>query len=61
MHEAAAKGKYDDTVPSKPSLPIGLEELVHEVTEALLPEMATRLNEGKKEDSMDKKRTEGYF
>jgi sulfate adenylyltransferase subunit 2 len=38
-----------------------LEEVVQEVTELKLSERATRLIDGDKEDSMEKKKTEGYF
>ena len=38
-----------------------LEEVVKEVTELRLSERATRLIDGDKEDSMEKKKTEGYF
>jgi sulfate adenylyltransferase subunit 2 len=38
-----------------------MEEVVHEVTELKLSERATRLIDGEKEDSMEKKKTEGYF
>jgi sulfate adenylyltransferase subunit 2 len=38
-----------------------MEEVVQEVTELKLSERATRLIDGDKEDSMDKKKTEGYF
>jgi sulfate adenylyltransferase subunit 2 len=38
-----------------------IEEVVEEVTELKLSERATRLIDGEKEDSMEKKKTEGYF
>jgi sulfate adenylyltransferase subunit 2 len=38
-----------------------MEEVVKEVTELKLSERATRLIDGDKEDSMEKKKTEGYF
>ena len=38
-----------------------MEEVVKEVTELKLSERATRLIDGEKEDSMEKKKTEGYF
>jgi sulfate adenylyltransferase subunit 2 len=38
-----------------------MEQVVHEVTELKLSERATRLIDGEKEDSMEKKKTEGYF
>ena len=38
-----------------------LEQVVQEVTELKLSERATRLIDGEKEDSMEKKKTEGYF
>ena len=38
-----------------------MEEVVQEVTELKLYERATRLIDGDKEDSMEKKKTEGYF
>jgi sulfate adenylyltransferase subunit 2 len=38
-----------------------IEEVVKEVTELKLSERATRLIDGDKEDSMEKKKTEGYF
>jgi sulfate adenylyltransferase subunit 2 len=38
-----------------------MEEVVQEVTELKLSERATRLIDGEKEDSMEKKKTEGYF
>ena len=38
-----------------------MEEVVSEVTELKLSERATRLIDGEKEDSMEKKKTEGYF
>jgi sulfate adenylyltransferase subunit 2 len=38
-----------------------MEEVVREVTELKLSERATRLIDGEKEDSMEKKKTEGYF
>jgi sulfate adenylyltransferase subunit 2 len=38
-----------------------LQEVVNEVTELKLSERATRLIDGEKEDSMEKKKTEGYF
>jgi uncharacterized protein YecE (DUF72 family) len=37
------------------------EQVVKEVTELKLSERATRLIDGEKEDSMEKKKTEGYF
>jgi sulfate adenylyltransferase subunit 2 len=37
-----------------------MEEVVKEVTELKLSERATRLIDGDKEDSMEKKKTEGY-
>ena len=40
---------------------VTLEEVVQEVTELKLSERATRLIDGDKEDSMEKKKTEGYF
>jgi sulfate adenylyltransferase subunit 2 len=38
-----------------------MEDVVQEVTELKLSERATRLIDGEKEDSMEKKKTEGYF
>jgi sulfate adenylyltransferase subunit 2 len=38
-----------------------MEEVVREVTELKLSERATRLIDGEREDSMEKKKTEGYF
>ena len=38
-----------------------MEQVVQEVTELKLSERATRLIDGDKEDSMEKKKTEGYF
>ena len=38
-----------------------IQEVVQEVTELKLSERATRLIDGDKEDSMEKKKTEGYF
>lgn len=38
-----------------------IEEVVREVTNLKLSERATRLIDGEKEDSMEKKKTEGYF
>jgi sulfate adenylyltransferase subunit 2 len=38
-----------------------IEEVVKEVTELKLSERATRLIDGDREDSMEKKKTEGYF
>ena len=38
-----------------------MEEVVQEVTDLKLSERATRLIDGDKEDSMEKKKTEGYF
>jgi sulfate adenylyltransferase subunit 2 len=38
-----------------------MEEVVQEVTELKLSERATRLIDGEKEDSMEKKKAEGYF
>ena len=38
-----------------------MEEVVQEVKELKLSERATRLIDGEKEDSMEKKKTEGYF
>ena len=38
-----------------------MEEVVKEVTGLKLSERATRLIDGDKEDSMEKKKTEGYF
>ncbi len=38
-----------------------MEQVVQEVTELKLSERATRLIDGEKEDSMEKKKTEGYF
>ena len=38
-----------------------MEDVVKEVTELKLSERATRLIDGEKEDSMEKKKTEGYF
>ena len=40
---------------------ITMEQVVQEVTELKLSERATRLIDGEKEDSMEKKKTEGYF
>jgi sulfate adenylyltransferase subunit 2 len=44
-----------------PSVLEAMEEVVQEVTELKLSERATRLIDGEKEDSMEKKKTEGYF
>jgi sulfate adenylyltransferase subunit 2 len=38
-----------------------MEAVVREVTELKLSERATRLIDGDKEDSMEKKKIEGYF
>jgi sulfate adenylyltransferase subunit 2 len=38
-----------------------LQQVVDEVTDLKLSERATRLIDGEKEDSMEKKKTEGYF
>jgi sulfate adenylyltransferase subunit 2 len=38
-----------------------LEEVVEEITGVRLSERATRLIDGDKEDSMEKKKREGYF
>jgi sulfate adenylyltransferase subunit 2 len=38
-----------------------MEQVLQEVTELKLSERATRLIDGEKEDSMEKKKTEGYF
>jgi sulfate adenylyltransferase subunit 2 len=38
-----------------------LEEVVEEVLQVKLSERATRLIDGENEDSMEKKKTEGYF
>jgi sulfate adenylyltransferase subunit 2 len=38
-----------------------IEEVVREVTNLKLSERATRLIDGEREDSMEKKKTEGYF
>jgi sulfate adenylyltransferase subunit 2 len=38
-----------------------IEEVVQEVMNLKLSERATRLIDGSKEDSMEKKKTEGYF
>ena len=38
-----------------------LEEVVEEVLQVKLSELATRLIDGENEDSMEKKKTEGYF
>ncbi len=38
-----------------------IEDVVHEVTELKLSERATRLIDGANEDSMEKKKSEGYF
>jgi sulfate adenylyltransferase subunit 2 len=38
-----------------------VEEVVEEVLNVKLSERATRLNDGENEDSMEKKKTEGYF
>ena len=38
-----------------------IEEIVEEVLQAKISERATRLIDGKDEDSMEKKKTEGYF
>ena len=38
-----------------------MEQVVQEVTELKLSERATRLIDNEKEDSMEKKKTEGYF
>jgi sulfate adenylyltransferase subunit 2 len=38
-----------------------IEQVVQEVTELKLSERATRLIDGEREDSMEKKKTEGYF
>jgi sulfate adenylyltransferase subunit 2 len=40
---------------------ITMEQVVQEVTELKLSERATRLIDGEKDDSMEKKKTEGYF
>ena len=40
---------------------VTIEEIVEEVAEVKLSERATRLIDGEKEDSMEKKKTEGYF
>jgi sulfate adenylyltransferase subunit 2 len=38
-----------------------ISEVLEEVSEVKLSERATRLIDGDKEDSMEKKKTEGYF
>jgi hypothetical protein len=38
-----------------------IEEVVEEVLQVKLSERATRLIDGDNEDSMEKKKTEGYF
>jgi sulfate adenylyltransferase subunit 2 len=38
-----------------------IEEIVQEVFDVKLSERATRLIDGENEDSMEKKKTEGYF
>jgi sulfate adenylyltransferase subunit 2 len=38
-----------------------MEEIVEEVLQVKLSERATRLIDGDNEDSMEKKKTEGYF
>ena len=38
-----------------------IEEILKEISEVKLSERATRLIDGEKEDSMEKKKTEGYF
>jgi sulfate adenylyltransferase subunit 2 len=38
-----------------------LEEILKEISEVKLSERATRLIDGDKEDSMEKKKKEGYF
>jgi sulfate adenylyltransferase subunit 2 len=38
-----------------------IEEVVEEVLQVKLSERATRLIDGENEDSMEKKKTEGYF
>ena len=38
-----------------------LTEIVEEVLDVKISERATRLIDGEKEDSMEKKKTEGYF
>ena len=38
-----------------------IREVVDEVSQVKLSERATRLIDGDKEDSMEKKKTEGYF
>jgi len=38
-----------------------LESILEEISEVKLSERATRLIDGDKEDSMEKKKTEGYF
>jgi sulfate adenylyltransferase subunit 2 len=38
-----------------------IEEVVSEVTNLKLSERATRLIDSEQEDSMEKKKTEGYF
>ncbi|MEN9305887.1 MAG: hypothetical protein RLY76_1155, partial [Actinomycetota bacterium] len=40
---------------------ITLEQVVEEVMQVKLSERATRLIDGDKEDSMEKKKKEGYF
>ena len=40
---------------------IVIEEVVEEVLQVKLSERATRLIDGDNEDSMEKKKTEGYF
>jgi sulfate adenylyltransferase subunit 2 len=40
---------------------VTLEEVVEEVMQVKLSERATRLIDGDKEDSMEKKKKEGYF
>jgi sulfate adenylyltransferase subunit 2 len=38
-----------------------IKEVLDEVSQVKLSERATRLIDGDKEDSMEKKKTEGYF
>jgi sulfate adenylyltransferase subunit 2 len=38
-----------------------IEEILEEISEVKLSERATRLIDGDKEDSMEKKKKEGYF
>lgn len=38
-----------------------IKEILEEITEVKLSERATRLIDGDKEDSMEKKKVEGYF